>query len=194
MALRHGGGLIGPPIATGVSAVSAAGADPTADSVDDLIEAIERAGGPEEAATTLFGSQAKAPGTSRLKSVAVHDAALALRGAGVRTTEDLRATSSDDALQTMAKRARLSVGGLGPASWRYLLMLAGVDGTKPDIMIRRFVTPAVGAEQTVGAERARAAIEGAAAELGVRTFLLDHTVWRLQSARWAGPVEILTEE
>lgn len=142
----------------------------------------------------MFGSQAKAPGTSRLKSVVVHDAALALREAGVRTTADLRATSSDDALQSKAKRAWLGVSGLGPASWRYLLMLAGVDGTKPDIMIRRFVTFAVGAEQTVGAERARAAIEGAAAELEVGMFLLDHTVWRFQSGRWAGPEEILTEE
>lgn len=170
------------------------GGDPTTDGVHQLIRAIDDAGGAEDAALKLFGNRAMAPGTNRLKSVVIYEAALALDEAGVRTTEDLRGTANGDGPQAEVKKAWLGVSGLGQASWRYLLMLAGVDGTKPDVMIRRFVTSAVGAEKMVSPDRAGAAIEGAAVELKVKTFLLDHTVWRYQSGRWAGPEDIFVDQ
>lgn len=60
-------------------------------------------------------------------------------------------------------------------------MLVGEDGTKPDTMVCRFVGQAVGA--TVGPDRARSAVQGAAAALNVEVGALDRAIWRFQTGR-----------
>lgn len=164
----------------------AASGDPSRDGVDELVAAIDKAGGPEKAAVTLFENRNTAPGTRKLKSAAVYEAALNLKAVGVSTTADLRAKGRDKVTVGEVEKAWRRVPGLGRASWTYLLMLAGVDHTKPDIMVRRFVTNAVGSSSLVPVKRAEAAVREAAVLLEVSSAELDHTIWRYQSGRWAG--------
>lgn len=157
-----------------------AGGDPNHDRLDDLVAAVEDAGGSEAAAgPALFGNRAFAPGTARrgqtgvLKAAAVYEVATKLHGAGIDTIADLQNDTDKAAAEW------LSVRGLGRVSWAYVLMLTGADGVKADVMVRRFVATAVG-EQAVTDERARLAVEGAAELMGVGARLLDHAIWRYQ--------------
>lgn len=154
------------------------GADPEADGGPELLTAIARCGGPEEAAEKLFGNRSKAPGTDVLKAVAVEQGTRALVELGVRTAADLRI--ANPARRAEARRAWTGVKGLGPISWDYLLMLVGEDGVKADTMVRRFVARATG-QREVAAVRARAAVGEAARLLKVSSKALDHAIWRYES-------------
>ena len=157
----------------------AEGADPAHDGATDLLDAIDRSGGPVGAAVHLLGSQAKAPGTrgAVLKSAALAQAVAGLRGLGVETTADLRAADP------VAAGSVWRVRGLGPVSWEYLLMLAGTQGVKADTMVRRFVTTAVGAGSLVSSERAGTAVKAVAARLDVTERAFDHAIWGYQRTR-----------
>jgi hypothetical protein len=61
-------------------------------------------------------------------------------------------------------------------------MLLGHPGVKADTMINRFVSDAIGVN-AVDAERAHAAVTGAAQILDVQARDLDHAIWRYQSGR-----------
>lgn len=70
--------------------------------------------------------------------------------------------------------------GLGPLSWQYLHMNAGIGSlTKPDVMIRRFLGRAVG--ERVSVARATKLLTEAAQELGVETRALDRAIWLHES-------------
>ncbi len=131
--------------------------------------------------TATVGTSHKAPGTAVLKGEAMRQAAEALLAIGVDTTADLRKTAEDpDALEA-AHRAWIGVHGLGKASWDYLLMLAGPDGTKADTLLLRFTTRALGLPKTVASNRAQAALKCAADTLGVTQKRLDHAIWLYES-------------
>lgn len=155
----------------------AAGADADVDNLMDLVAAIDSVGGSAMAAGPgLFSNHGYAPGTARagrqgvLKAEAVHQAARQLLAADTDTIDDLRAH------QVAARRAWLSVRGLGWVSWDYLQMLTGDDGVKADTMVQRFVAAALEA-RTVGATRAKAAVLDAAELMRVDARILDHAIW-----------------
>ncbi|GMA37550.1 hypothetical protein [Demequina litorisediminis] len=149
------------------------GADATKDSLLDLVEAIDRVGGPTAAAERLFKNRQITPGTKRRKAEARYGAATRLSGpeVGIATASDLVACACDPARLERVRRAWMAEPGLGYASWRYLLMLAGVPGVKIDRMITRYVARAFG--RTLSKVELEAAFAGAAASLGVgiRDFL-----------------------
>ena len=159
------------------------GGNPQHDNLTDLMAAIDAAGGPESAASTLFDNNNLTPGAHTLKSVALASAARrVIEQTGCNTTEDLRKASVDpEALRAIGTAWR-SEPGLGPASWSYFGMLAGVDGVKVDRMIQRYVTKALGMTRPDDA-RIAAAVTGVASSLGVAAHDLDHAIWRKQSAR-----------
>ncbi len=170
------------------------GSDSKHDGGPELLAAIVSVGGPERAASDLFDNHTKAPGTNVLKSVALAEAVSNLAELKLHTTADLRGRLQEPAKAgraleqasedyTAAYRAWTRVRGLGPASWHYLLMLAGIDGVKADTMVTRFVANAIG-ERKVSPKRASRAVRQAAEELCVRVVELDHTIWRYQSGRY----------
>ena len=168
-----------------VDARAESGADATADSLTDLIEAIDSAGGPVSAAATLFRNRQVAPGTKRRKTEALYGAVTRLSGSelGVVTVADLVERAGDSGRLEQARRAWMAEPGLGYGSWRYLLMLAGVPGVKIDRMVTRYVARALG--RTLPKDELEAAFAGAAESLSVGIHELDHAIWRKESGRSA---------
>lgn len=158
------------------------GADPVHDSASDLLAAIDAAGGPEAAADTLFSNNHVAPGSKRLKSIVAAEAAQNLVDIGINTADEFRKAVEDSESEAKVEKAWTAVSGLGPASWDYLKLLTGIDATKADVWITRFVALALG-EDSVSPARAKEALAGAATELGVSLTTLDHAVWRFASDR-----------
>lgn len=154
----------------------AAGANPDTDGARELLETIAEAGGPDGAAQTLF-TRNVSPGTRILKVESLIRGVSALQDAGVETSKDLRQAGEAPEL----RRAWLRQHGLGKASWDYLLMNVGVDGSKADTMLIRFVTSALNSAERLTPERAQDAVHAAADSLGVSRKILDHTIWRFQS-------------
>lgn len=97
------------------------------------------------------------------------------------TTLALRERAHDPAL----KDAWLALPGQGSGiSWRYLLMLAGVPGVKPDRMVRRFVLAATAQPSSqVSNTQLERLVTLAAEQLGITPTLADHLIWRAQSGR-----------
>ncbi|WP_460604447.1 hypothetical protein [Jatrophihabitans fulvus] len=117
------------------------------------------------------------------KAEAIRQEAAAFRDAGIFGTADLRAAVAEgkDA-QVFANWADV-VGQQTGITWHYLLMLAGVPGVKPDRMIARFVTTALGYSKNrnqVPREKMISLVTAAAAELGTTPTTLDHEIWRWQ--------------
>lgn len=150
------------------------GGDPSKDGVPELLAVILEAGGPTAAAENLFRNRANAPGTRRLKSEALAEAASRLADIGVETTTDLRSADRSEAGRAW------QVNGLGSVSWDYLLMLAGAQGIKADSRVRQFVTTAVGEGGLVAKDRAKRAAKAAAERLGSTQRALDHAIWQYQ--------------
>lgn len=151
---------------------------PTADTDSglDLLEAMDAAGGPEAFAHNVLDNRSKLPGTDRLKSIGVYDGLTRLSGLDmpVTTTARLRETAADRA----PKKAWLSTRGLGPLSWSYLIMNAGVDNEiKPDVMIKRYLTRVLGRDQEPTDVHARELLRVAGAELNVTSRQLDRAIW-----------------
>lgn len=156
------------------------GGEARTDGLRKFLGALDEMGGVGQWTATI-GTSHKAPGTSVLKGEAMRQAAEALLVVGVDTTADLRKAAEDpDALEAV-HNAWLGVHGLGKASWDYLLMLAGPDGTKADTLLLRFTTRALGLPKTVDPNRAQAALKCAANALGVTQKRLDHAIWLYES-------------
>lgn len=160
----------------------AQGVAPEQDSLADLLRVYDEVGGPDGFAARI-GNRRPAhtkPGAPS-RAQAVHRTAEALLGAGVGTTADLlRAVAVPHG---NLKRAWRRVPGNGAAGWRYLLMLAGDEHVKPDRMVRRFVAAALAAEAGKLTSEGAARLLEASADTQAVTQLLDHTVWRFESAR-----------
>lgn len=160
-----------------------AGHDPNRDGVRELLQHYEQVGGPEQFAEQVNNRQRVSthPGAVP-KAEAVYLAALSLQAAGIETCEELRvaATGPDEARVKAVWRA---VPGQGSGiSWRYLLMLAGLPGVKPDRMIRRFLARALD-QADVAPDTAACLVEKAAELLDVSPTSLDHEIWRHERRR-----------
>lgn len=154
----------------------AVGADPDADGATQLLDVIASLGGASATAESLF-TKHLSPGTKILKAESLERGVAALRATGIETADDLRRSAD----QAGVRGAWMGQPGLGKASWDYLLMNVGLDGSKADTMVRRFVTRAVGRTELVSPDRAQSALHAAADHLGVSRKLLDHTIWRYES-------------
>lgn len=151
---------------------------PTAgtDSGPDLLQAMDKAGGPEAFAREVLQNGSKLPGTTRLRTIGIYEGLTRLGAANlaVTTAAQLRGAAGDVAV----KKAWQSVVGFGPQSWSYLLMNAGVDREiKLDVMVLRFITRALGLDRVVSSERGMRLLLDAAAELDVRPRMLDRAMW-----------------
>lgn len=79
---------------------------------------------------------------------------------------------------------RAVTGQRSGITWRYVLMLAGVPGVKPDRMICRFVEDSLQLRRrSVGTEFAYDIVTAAAKEMGISATALDHAIWRYQRGR-----------
>ncbi len=149
-----------------------------ADSGPDLLCAMDDAGGPEVFAVKVLKSEKCLPGTRRLCTVGVYEGLENLQSIGVTTAVHLR----EAARAGETKRAWMRVKGIGKMGWSYLIMNAGVTSeTKPDVMVERFVTRAVGSRTSVGPARTSQAVREAAAALGVEVRSLDRAIWLHES-------------
>jgi hypothetical protein len=122
-----------------------------------------------------------------LKAEAVHRAARSLTvemiqidQPTIETVDDLLAAPDLGA----SERAWRAVQGQGSGvTWRYLLMLAGVPGVKPDRMILRFVTRVL--DRPIGREEAIVVVTAAAECLGLTSTQADHVIWASESRQRA---------
>lgn len=162
---------------------------PTADShdVDELVNSFDDSTGPKgwaEAIGTRHRTST-APGAP-LKAEAIQQAAQLLHDADVPNTRTLRSLNTE-ALDPV-KTAWLSLPGQRSGiSWRYLLMLAGVPGAKPDRMIHRFLNDHTSADSGLLSNSEAAAVVAQAADLlGMDTRTLDHAMWNHARRRNSG--------
>lgn len=122
-----------------------------------------------------------------LKAEVIRDAAKVLVQQGVLTTGDLLGLS--DERRESLKRAWLGLKSQRSGiSWRYLLMLAGAEGVKPDRMITRFLARHVPGAGQLDSNEAVDLVSGVAHELGVSANTLDHRIWLYERIREADEV------
>lgn len=160
------------------------GARNCTDGVSDLLEAIESINDGAE----LFGNRQVAPGTTLPKHEVIGTAARKLRAAGIESRSDLQLRLDDENQSDHVRRSWLSVSGLGPASWHYLVMLSGRQDSKPDVWIKRFVRDALNnPNERITSDRVRTATLEAARLLGISAVALDHNIWRAKGEVLAPP-------
>lgn len=155
------------------------GFDPYKDGADDLLATFAEFRDSKAWAKEIGNRNLTSSGSnSILKADAIQRCAKVMIDHGILTTAELRQAKDEDAL-TAVKKAWVSIPGQRPGtSWYYVQMLAGIDGTKPDRMIVRFVSRALGAAVFPG--HARELVTDTAAAFGISVFALDHNIWRYQ--------------
>ncbi|MCA4727382.1 hypothetical protein [Mycolicibacterium fortuitum] len=156
------------------------GGNADTDGLRQFLAALDEIGGVERWSLSV-GTRHKAPGTSVLKGEAMRQAATALVAIGIDTTQDLRRAAENPDDREAVRRAWVGVHGLGKASWDYLLMLAGPDGSKADTLLIRYVSRALGLPTSAAPHRVQAALKCAANTLGVTEKRLDHAIWLYES-------------
>ena len=77
--------------------------------------------------------------------------------------------------QAQSQTDRLNISGFGPAGFQYLCILFGVDTTKPDIYIIRFVSEVLNRE--VSDLEAHALLKAASECLGLSVRAVDSYIW-----------------
>ena len=157
---------------------------PTADtdSGADLMQAMDSAGGPADFARDILDNESKLPGTNRLRPEGIYEglSRLAALDTAITSTEHLRAAATNGS--TAAQTAWLSVKGFGPLAWSYLIMNAGVSTeTKPDVMVQRYLSRALGDDNRLTLARTRHLLQLAATKLTVEPRDLDRAIWRHES-------------
>lgn len=112
-----------------------------------------------------------------LKAAVMIEACELLVSQGIQTSSDL--LTRVDEVEPMWRQLHGQKSGI---SWRYLLMLAGFDGIKPDRMLHRFLSrhqfpKSMSADEAVG--RIAEAIEVGSSDNGRRVTLrmIDHRIW-----------------
>lgn len=162
------------------------GADGLTDDLIQLAATFERVGGVKDWASTIGNRhRTSTRPVAPLKAQVIWSAATHLPEVGVRTASDLRSVAADASAAQSVKSYWTSLPGQRSGiSWRYLNMLAGVPGVKPDRMIRRFVARSLGGvAHKMSAAQIADLVQTAADELGVGASDLDHAIWLFQSGR-----------
>ena len=110
-----------------------------------------------------------------LKTEAVVQACRLLSGNGIETTEDLLVRSEE-----LESKWRNEVRGQASGiSWKYLLMLAGQSGVKPDRWIHRFMSR-VGAGPEVSPSDFVDAIVKTLDRENIDATAVDHRIWSIE--------------
>ena len=176
------------PVTRGVigryrSARGRVGADASKDSLTDLLGLYQRLGGIDEFIDEIgtrnrVSTQPDAP----RKGEAVHRAANLLVDLGIDTAEQFVEADGKDLGRTTRVAWLTLPGQKSGVSWRYLRMLVGLRDVKPDRMVIRFVTAALGGEGDAVTPDTAAGLVTAAAEcLGSDPRALDHEIWEYQA-------------
>jgi hypothetical protein len=157
----------------------AQGADPYTDGADDLLATFADIGSSKLWAKKIGnGNLTSSRGNSILKAEAIKRCAGVMVDHDILTTAQLRQAKKDDGLAAV-KKAWVGIPGQRPGtSWYYVQMLAGIDETKPDRMITRFVSRGLGV--AVLPNQARELVTETAVAFGITVFALDHNIWKYQ--------------
>jgi hypothetical protein len=162
------------------------GGDPATDGSPELLATFRELDG-AQAWTREIGNQNRTSTrlAAPLKALVIEQAAQLLCDQDVKTTSDLREmASAEDSIRPLKASWRELPGQRSGISWRYLLILAGVDNVKPDRMIRGFLVdqlPNRGGKLSV--DEAAELVKQVAKDLGVKASVLDHRIWLYQSGR-----------
>lgn len=151
-----------------------------------LLDSIRKAGGPRGWAENVVSNlkPAHTKPHALLKAEIIERAAQLMVDLGIDSVEDLRTTvegsPQDNPVHTGWKKLPSQGSGV---TYNYLLILAVMPSVKPDRMILRFLSDALGKGTELSFGRAVALIRAAADELQVSSRTLDHIVWRAASGR-----------
>ncbi|MBN7371096.1 hypothetical protein [Mycobacteroides abscessus] len=161
------------------------GGDPATDGAAELLVTFDECGGPDGWAARIGTRNRTSTRGGILKSEAIRDVATVLAAEGIDTVPVLRQAATDEARLEQVRKAWCAVKGQRSGiTWRYVLMLAGVPGVKPDRMICRFVADALEVpRRSVGTAFAAEIVTAAAPELDMSATALDHAIWRFQRGR-----------
>lgn len=161
------------------------GGDPNTDGVPELLTTFDELDGPEGWAKKIGNSNRTSTRSGVLKSEAIRDAARVLNSEGIGTTAALRKAATDEAQLEQVRKAWCAVKGQRYGiTWHYMLMLAGIEGVKPDRMICRFVADSLELpRRAVTPTFALEIVTAAAKEMGMSPTDLDHAVWQFQRVR-----------
>ena len=158
----------------------------TRDGARALTSAISQAGGPRQWATTeVFNLKpAHTKQNAPLKAEIIEQAAALMTMLGIDTVANLVACVADEPqnnpVHTGWKRLPSQSSGV---TYNYLLILAGLPSVKPDRMVLRFLTEALGATAQIGLHKAVNLVNETAVQLNVDPRALDHIMWRAASGR-----------
>lgn len=157
-----------------------AGFNPEQDNGSDLLLSIAAAGGPKDFAEDIVDNRSRLGNTGRLKTEGLQEGVQRLVDVGVNTTSDLR-QATPERLKKLSKEWQ-KTRGLGPESWRFLTMNAGLDNFKVDRMLRRFYERATNSTpDETPAHHIRGVYVEAARQLNVPQRNLDYAVWSYES-------------
>lgn len=152
------------------------------DGTHELLKTFEELGGSVGWAAAI-GNQNKTStrAGAPLKAEAIRLAAQVMDAAGIRDTATLRDAVGTAELEKAKSEWLRIPGQRSGITWRYLLMLAGVPGVKPDRMIIRFVADTLGLpRRSVTTEFAANAVVETANALKLSPTELDHGIWSWQ--------------
>lgn len=161
------------------------GGEPATDGAAELLATFDQLDGPDAWAARIGTRNRTSTRGGILKAEAIRDATRVLAVEGLDTAGALRAAAGDEVRLELVRKAWCTVKGQrSGVTWRYVLMLAGVPGVKPDRMICRFVADALELpRRSVGSEFAAEIVTAAAPELDMSATALDHAIWRFQRGR-----------
>lgn len=161
------------------------GAAPCLDGANDLIASFADLGGVQPWAASIGnGQRAWSRQAAPLKASVILSAAESFARHDIDDVADLVAARAEPHEWSDLADSWLRLPGQRSGiGWRYLQMLAGIPGVKPDRMVRRFVAACNVRTAGMSADRLAELLTAAAGELGVSATALDHQVWLHQSGR-----------
>jgi len=160
---------------------------PSLDSQEHISSLIQKL---EQAGTSYFAERVfrnKSKTSRRLKADVLLDLLRVVRDCGIQTFQEIQPILSDTDKQDDLLHKLIEIHGIGEATSRYFLMLAGNDQmVKPDTMILRFIRNALG--KTVGSVEAVHLIQATSECLSksyphISPRRLDHLIWYWQRAQ-----------
>ncbi|WP_245672972.1 hypothetical protein [Aldersonia kunmingensis] len=162
------------------------GGDADTDGAEELAATFAELDGHEAWADRIGTRNRTAPTKEApLKSFAIEAEAIALLGVGIVTAQQLRDAAEDPAGLERAMAEWLKVPGQrSGVTWHYFLMLAGIQGIKPDRMVLRFVAKSLDLPlRTVTPEFCIEILRDVGSEVCMDATDLDYAIWNCERGR-----------